>query len=77
MHKSVNQFLIDAYIRKLEGKELTNEEEVKNEEPLYITKGDLDKIHREIKDELQKEMISILAFSLITGKVMQIRKSRM
>lgn len=74
VHKSVNQFLIDAtdaYIRKLEGNELTNEEKVKSEEPLYITRDDLDKIRREIKDELQKEMISILASSLITGKVMQ------
>ena len=74
VHKSVNQFLIDAtdaYIRKLEGNELTNEEKVKSEVPLYITRDDLDKIRREIKDELQKEMISILASSLITGKVMQ------
>lgn len=74
VHKSVNQFLIDAtdaYIRKLEGNELTNEEKVKPEEPLYITRDDLDKIRREIKDELQKEMIGILASSLITGKVIQ------
>lgn len=74
VHKSVNQFLIDAtdaYIRKLEGNELTNEEKVKSEEPLYITRDDLDKIRREIKDELQKEMIGILASSLITGKVIQ------
>ena len=55
VHKSVNQFLIDAidaYIRKLEGNELTNEERVKSEEPLYITRDDLDT-------------------SLITGKVIQ------
>lgn len=74
VHKSVNQFLIDAtdaYIRKLEGNELTNEEKAKSEEPLYITRDDLDKIRREIKDELQKEMIGILASSLITGKVIQ------
>ena len=74
VHKSVNQFLIDAtdaYIRKLEGNELTNEEKAKSEEPLYITRDDLEKIRREIKDELQKEMIGILASSLITGKVIQ------
>ena len=74
VHKSVNQFLIDAtdaYIRKLEGNELTNEEKAKSEETLYITRDDLDKIRREIKDELQKEMIGILASSLITGKVIQ------
>ena len=41
VHKSVNQFLIDAtdaYIRKLEGNELTNEEKAQPEEHLYITR---------------------------------------
>ena len=79
MHKSVNQFLIDAtdaYIRKLEGNELTNEEKAQPEENLYITRDDLDKIRREIKDELQREMIGILASSLITGKVIQMPEVR-
>ena len=46
VHKSVNQFLIDAtdaYIRKLEGSELTNEEKSKSENCRYITREDLDK----------------------------------
>lgn len=79
VHKSVNQFLIDAtdaYIRKLEGNELTNEEKVKFGEPLYITRDDLDKICREIKDELQKELISILGSALITVKVIQMSEVR-
>ena len=79
VHKSVNQFLIDAtdaYIRKLEGNELTNEEKAQSEEHLYITRDDLDKIRREIKDELQKEMISILGSALITGKVIQMPEVR-
>lgn len=79
VHKSVNQFLIDAtdaYIRKLEGNELTNEENAQPEEHLYITRDDLDKIRREIKDELQREMIGILASSLITGKVIQMTEVR-
>ena len=79
VHKSVNQFLIDAtdaYIRKLEGNELTNEENTQPEEHLYITRDDLDKIRREIKDELQREMIGILASSLITGKVIQMTEVR-
>ena len=79
VHKSVNQFLIDAtdaYIRKLEGNELTNEEKAQPEENLYITRDDLDKIRREIKDELQKEMISILGLALITGKVIQMPEVR-
>lgn len=72
VHKSVNQFLIDAtdaYIRKLEGNELTNEEKAQPEEHLYITRGDLDKIRREIKDELQKEMIGILTSHILTEKI--------
>lgn len=79
VHKSVNQFLIDAtdaYIRKLEGNELTNEEKAQPEEHLYITREDLEKIRREIKDELQKEMISILGSALITGKVIQMPEVR-
>ena len=75
VHKSVNQFLIDAtdaYIRKLEGSELTNEDKVSSEKCLYITRDDLEKIRREIKDELQKEMIGILVSYLITGKAIQI-----
>lgn len=79
VHKSVNQFLIDAtdaYIRKLEGNELTNEEKEQPEEHLYITRDDLEKIRREIKDELQKEMISILGSALITGKVIQMPEVR-
>ena len=79
VHKSVNQFLIDAtdaYIRKLEGNELTNEEKAQPEEHLYITRDDLDKMRREIKDELQKEMISILGSALITGKVIQMPEVR-
>lgn len=79
VYKSVNQFLIDAtdaYIRKLEGNELTNEEKVKSGEPFYITRDDLDKICREIKDELQKELISILGSALITGKVIHMSEVR-
>ena len=47
VHKSVNQFLIDAtdaYNRKLEGNELTNEEKAQPEEHLYITREDLEKM---------------------------------
>ena len=75
VHKSVNQFLIDAtdaYIKKLEGNELTNEEKPKSEECLYITRDDLDRIRREIKDELQKEMIFLFGAALSKDKVIQI-----
>ena len=36
----------------------------------------MDKMRREIKDELQKEMISILGSALITGKVIQMPEVR-
>ena len=75
VHKSVNQFLIDAtdaYIKKLEGNELTNEEVPKSGECLYITRDDLDKIRREIKDELQKKMIFLFGAALSIDKVIQI-----
>lgn len=74
VHKSVNQFLIDAadsYISRLEGKELTRDEK-QPEECRYVTKEDLEKIRREIKDELQREIIVTLGTALAGGKVIQV-----
>ena len=48
----------------------------KKEEVRYITREDLEELRREIKDELQKEMISILGSALITGKVIQMPEVR-
>ena len=76
VHKSINQFLVeaaDAYISRLEGSDLTYEDVPKKEEVRYITREDLEELRREIKDELQKEMISILG---ITGKVIQMPEVR-
>ena len=66
----------DAYISRLEGSDLTYEDVPKKEEVRYITKDDLEELRREIKDELQKEMISILGSALITGKVIQMPEVR-
>lgn len=69
VHKSVNQFLIDAadaYINRLAGNELTNDDKPKTGESLYLTREDLEKMRREIRDDLQKEMIIILG-SALTG----------
>lgn len=69
VHKSVNQFLIDAadaYINRLEGNELTNDDKPKTRESLYLTREDLEKMRREIRDDLQREMIIILG-SALTG----------
>ena len=79
VHKSINQFLVeaaDAYISRLEGSDLTYEDVPKKEEVRYITRDDLEELRREIKDELQKEMISILGSALITGKVIQMPEVR-
>lgn len=73
VYKSVNQFLIDAaddYIRKLEGEELTREEEHrKPEKPTYVTQKDLDDIRREIKMELKDDIIHVLGKALAGGQV--------
>lgn len=74
IHKSVNQFLInaaDSYISRLEGRKLTRGEK-QPEECSYVTKEDLEKIRREIKDELQREIIVTLGTALACGKVIQI-----
>lgn len=74
VHKSINQFLVeaaDSYIRRLEGTDLLYEDVMKKADSPYITKAELDKAKGEIKDELQREMISILASSLLAGKVAQ------
>lgn len=75
VHKSINQFLVeaaDAYISKLEGSDLTYDDVQEKPDTRYLTMDDIAEIRREIKDELQREMIGILASSLITGKVMQV-----
>lgn len=69
VHKSVNQFLIDAadsYINRLAGNELLREKE-QPEECLYVTREELEQIRRELKDELQREMIIILGSALTGG----------
>ncbi|MGN1196858.1 MAG: hypothetical protein ACI4TA_04600 [Acetatifactor sp.] len=79
VHKSINQFLVDAadsYIRKLEGSDLTYDEAPKKAELRYLTMEDIAEVRREIKDELQREMIGILASSLIAGKVIQMPEIR-
>lgn len=73
VHKSVNQFLIDAtdsYISRLAGNELTKEPE-QTGECLYVRREELEQIRREIKDELQREVIVTLGTALAGGKVIQ------
>ena len=75
VHKSINQFLVeaaDAYIRRLEGSDLTYEDISKKEVPHYLTMDDMTELRREMKDELQREMIIILGSALTSGRMVQI-----
>lgn len=79
VHKSINQFLVeaaDSYIRRLEGTDLLYEDVVKKVDSPYITRAELDKAKVEIKDEIQREMISILASSLLAGKAAQMPETK-
>lgn len=79
VHKSINQFLVeaaDSYIRRLEGTDLLYEDVVKKADSPYITREELDKAKVEIKDEIQREMISILASSLLAGKAAQMPETK-
>ena len=70
VHKSVNQFLIDAadyYITMLQ--EGVTKEEKKSAESQYITWDDMDRIRKEIKDEMQREIIMVLGTALAGGQV--------
>ncbi|MCD8039279.1 MAG: hypothetical protein LUE96_09385 [Lachnospiraceae bacterium] len=78
VHKSVNQFLIDAadsYISRLAGSELTNKGQQSGECP-YITKEDMEQLRREMKDELQKEMIVLLGSALTGNKGVTVQEVR-
>ena len=75
IHKSINQFLVnavDAYIKKLEGTELIQEEKQERKEQSYVTIEDFNRLRNEIKDEMQKEIIQILGLALSAGKTVQI-----
>lgn len=72
VHKSINQFLVeaaDAYISKLEGSDLTYDDVQKKADTRYLTIDDMVEIRREIKDELQREMIGILSSYILTDKI--------
>lgn len=73
VHKSVNQFLIDAadsYISRLAGNELIRETEQPEGCP-YVKRDELKELRREIKEELQREIIVTLGAALVGGKVIQ------
>lgn len=78
VHKSVNQFLIDAadyYITMLQ--EGVTKEEKRSAESQYITWDDMDRIRKEIKDEMQREIIMVLGTALAGGQVNKMQEVKM
>lgn len=71
IHKSVNQFLIDAadfYIRSFEDENLLKEAESRRDKKAeYISRSDLDGIREELKSEVKNEIILLLGAALSKG----------
>ena len=68
IHKSVNQFLIDAadfYIRSFQEEDIFKE---RKQETQYISKQELETIRRELKEEMKNEIIILLGTALTKGK---------
>lgn len=67
VHRSVNQFLIDAadfYIESLNGESVHIGKKSKTEP---ISSEDLQKLRTELKDELKNEIIMLLGTALVKG----------
>ncbi len=72
IHKSVNQFLIDAtdfYIRSLNDEELVKGAGEQKKDKGYITKDDFSSIKEELKSEVKSEIIMLLGAALGGGAV--------
>lgn len=70
IHKSVNQFLIDAadfYIRSLNDESLVKGAGKQKKEPAYITRDDLGSIRAELVDGIKSEIIILLAAAFGSG----------
>lgn len=67
VHKSVNQFLIDAadfYIRSFQEEDILPKSK---QESKYISKQELETIRREWKEEMKNEIIILLGTALTKG----------
>lgn len=67
IHKSVNQFLIDAadfYIRSFQEEGLFKESK---KETKYISRQDLENVRRELREEMKNEIIILLGTALTKG----------
>ncbi len=72
IHKSVNQFIVDAvdfYIRSLNDESLVKETGEPKKNAGYITREDLDGIRSDLKNEVKNEIIMLLGAALGAGTV--------
>lgn len=72
IHKSVNQFIVDAvdfYIRSLNDENLVKGAGEQKKDAGYITREDLDGIRTELKSEVKSEIIMLLGAALGAGTV--------
>ena len=72
IHKSVNQFIVDAvdfYIRSLNDESLVKGTGEPKKDAGYITREDLDGIRSELKSEVKSEIIMLLGAALGAGTV--------
>ena len=72
VHKSVNQFIVDAvdfYINSMNDENLVEDAVEQKKDAGYITRDDLDGIRAELKNEVKNEIIMLLGAALGVGTV--------
>lgn len=72
VHKSVNQFIVDAvdfYISSMNDENLVKGAGERKKDAGYITRDDLDGIRAELKGEVKSEIIMLLGAALGAGTV--------
>ena len=72
VHKSVNQFIVDAvdfYINSMNDENLVEDAVEQKKDAGYITRDDLDGIRAELKNEVKNEIIMLLGAALGAGTV--------
>lgn len=72
IHKSVNQFIVDAvdfYISSMSDENLVKGAGEQKKDAGYITRDDLDGIREELKSEVKSEIIMLLGAALGAGTV--------
>ncbi|KAI4449296.1 hypothetical protein C823_003825 [Eubacterium plexicaudatum ASF492] len=79
IHKSVNQFIVDAvdfYINSMNDENLVEDAVEQKKNAGYITRDDLDGIRAELKNEVKNEIIMLLGAALGAGTVRVVEEPR-